>query len=193
MKNFLSAWSVLILGLSITTFLFLAGCGGLNATSPAPTPNPFQPSPTPTSPHGTFVYVNSSANGISKTTGYRLNPDGTLTALAGSPFPISVMAVAGSFLAVTDSNGLSTYLIDAATGALTKAGSATVLRPGAVAADANNVYVSGDLQPEGSGTGIYGFSLAPDGALTPLAGSPTFFDGGCFFCDEPAVLAVNNT
>ena len=85
MKNFLSAWSVLILGLSITTFLFLAGCGGLNATSPAPTPNPFQPSPTPTSPHGTFVYVNSSANRISKTTGYRLNPDGTLTALAGSP------------------------------------------------------------------------------------------------------------
>jgi 6-phosphogluconolactonase (cycloisomerase 2 family) len=102
------------------------------------------------------------------------------------------MAVAGNFLVFASGNSVSTYQIDAASGGLTKAGSATISNATAVAADANNVYVAGDLMPAGSGTGIYGFALAGNGSLTTLAGSPTFFDGSCFFCDTPLVLAVNN-
>jgi 6-phosphogluconolactonase len=200
MKNIVSAGSVPVLVLLL--IFSLAGCGSVSsqpAPSPTPTATPTAPGATPTptpapAAHGTFVYVNGSGSGGTQTNGYRLNADGTLTALAGSPFPVSGrMAAAGSFLVFAGGNSVSTFQIDAASGGLTKVGSGTLSNAIAVAADASNVYVAGDLTPAGSGTGIYGFALASNGALTPLAGSPYFFAGGCFFCDAPLALAVNNS
>jgi len=196
MSKPLSAWRTFVFGLLMIAFL--AGCGGVSANTPppTPTPNPTPPGPGPTptpAAHGTFVYFDS---GLSQVIGYKLNPDGTLTPLAGSPFAINGgLAAAGNFLAVESGSTVSTYLVDAASGALTKAGSGTVVQGAAaagIAADANNVYVAG-LIPANTSTGIYGFALAANGALTPLAGSPYVFTGACDLCDAPFDLTLNNS
>jgi 6-phosphogluconolactonase (cycloisomerase 2 family) len=154
-----------------------------------PTPPGATPTPTPSAAHGTFVYFNNSA---SQVTGYKLNSDGTLSVLAGSPFAVSGgLAAAGSFLAVSSGNTVSTYLVDPSSGALTKAGSGAVVQGGGIVADANNVYLAGSI-PASTATGIYGFALAANGALTPLAGSPYTFTQACDFCDVPFALALNN-
>jgi hypothetical protein len=195
MNKSLSAWSVLVLGL--LTIAFLAGCGGVSANSPRPTPTPTpnpspspNPSPTPTpAAHGTFVYFSTDA---SNTVGYRLNPDGTLVALAGSPFAVSGnLVAAGNFLAASSSNTVSTFQVDPASGALSPAGSGSASGAGSIAADTRNVYVTGN-NPANNTTGIYGFALSGTGALTPLAGSPFTFTGACDLCDVPSSLALNN-
>ena len=196
MNKSLSAWSVLVLGLLMIALL--AGCGGVSANPrPTPTPTPMPtppgatPTPTPAAPHGTFVYSNSLDSG--SLTGYRLNGDGTLTAIPGSPFPANgSLAVSGGFLVSAKGNNVTTFRIDPSSGSLTAAGSATVPGVITVAADAANAYVAGALTPAGTGTGIYGFSLSSTGALNSTAGSPYFFDGGCFFCESPNSLALNN-
>jgi hypothetical protein len=202
MKNFVSACSAPMLGLLLT--VLLAGCGTVSSrftSSPSPTPTPgatpmppgATPTPTPIpipAAHGTFVYFNNSS---SQTAGYRLNSDGTLTPLSGSPFPVNGnLAAAGSFLAVTSATAVSTYLVDASSGALIKVGTGTVSGGGGVAADGKNVYVTGTFT-DNRATGIYGFALAPTGALTPLTGSPYFFTQACDFCDVPFSLALNNS
>lgn len=194
MNKSLSAWSVLVLSLMIVALL--AGCGGVSANTPkpAPTPNPTpspNPNPTPTpAAHGTFVYFSTSA---SNTVGYRLNPDGTLTQLAASPFQVSGnLAAAGGFLAASTPNTVFSYQVDPASGALTQAGSGSVSGGGAIAADARNVYVTGNI-PANTSTGIYGFAIGGNGALTALAGSPYTFTSACDLCDTPASLALNNS
>ena len=170
----------------------LSGCGGVSSSSaPTTTPTPpgATPTPTPAAAHGTFVYFNNSN---AQTAGYKLNDDGTLTLLAGSPFTISGgLAAAGSFLAVSSGNTVSTYLVDPSSGALTKAGSGAVVQGGSIVADANNVYLAGNI-PASTATGIYGFALSANGALTPLAGSPYVFTQSCDFCDVPFALALND-
>lgn len=191
MNKSLSAWSVLVLGLLMTTFLL--GCGGVSANtpSPAPTPSPSpNPSPTPTpAAHGAFVYFSTSA---SNTTGYKLNPDGTLVPLAGSPFAVSGnLAAAGNFLAASSGSTVSTFNVDPATGALSPAGSGSANGADAIAADARDVYVSGNI-PANTSTGIYGFAISGTGVLTALPGSPYIFTGACDLCDVPFALALNN-
>ena len=194
-SSLVSACGVFILGLLLS--LALAGCGGVNA-NPGPTPTPMPtppgatPTPTPAVAHGTFVYFNNSN---AQTAGYKLNNDGTLTLLSGSPFAVNgALAAAGNFLAVASGSTVSTFLVDPSSGALTKAGSGTVVQGAGgagIAADANNVYVAGSI-PANTSTGIYGFALAANGMLTPLAGSPYVFTQACDFCDVPFVLALNN-
>lgn len=192
MKNFVSAWSVPILALLL--ILSLAGCGGVSANprpTPTPTPTPpgATPTPTPTAAHGTFVYFSTSA---SNTVGYRLNQDGTLVPLAGSPFAVSGnLAAAGGFLAASTLNTVFAYQVDPASGALTQTGSGSVNGGGPIAADARDVYVAGNI-PANTSTGIYGFAISGTGALTPLAGSPYTFTGACDLCDQPFALALNN-
>jgi len=193
MNKSLSAWSVLVLGLLMIAFL--AGCGGVSANTPKPTPTPMPtppgatPTPTPAAAHGTFVYFGTSA---SNTVGYKLNPDGTLVPLAGSPFAISGgLAAAGNFLAVSSGSTVSTFNVDPATGAPSPAGSGSANGAGGITADSRNVYVTGNI-PANNSTGIYGFALAANGTLTPLAGSPYTFTGACDLCDVPFALALNN-
>ena len=192
MKNCASAGSLLALALLL--ILSLAGCGGVSA-NPGPTPTPMPtppgatPTPTPAAAHGTFVYFDS---GSSQVVGYRLNADGTLTPLAGSPFAINGgLAAAGNFLAVSSLSTVSTYLVDASTGSLTLSGAGAVNGNFAIAADSKNVYVAGNI-PANTSTGIYGFALAANGMLTPLAGSPYVFTGACDLCDVPFALTLNN-
>jgi hypothetical protein len=194
MNRLVSACGVFTLGLFLT--LTLSGCGGVNANPrPTPTPTPMPtppgatPTPTPAAAHGTFVYFSTSA---SNTVGYRLNPDGTLTALAGSPFAISGgLAAAGNFLAASSGSTVSTFQVDPATGALAPAGSGSANGAGAITADSRNVYVSGNI-PANNSTGIYGFAISGTGALTALPGSPYTFTSACDLCDVPFALALNN-
>jgi 6-phosphogluconolactonase (cycloisomerase 2 family) len=121
-----------------------------------------------------------------------LNPDGTLALLAASPFAINGgLAAAGNFLAVSSNGTVSTYLVDPASGALTKSGNGTFTGSGPIAADANNVYVAGSI-PASNATGIYGFALTANGTLMSLPGSPYTFTSACDFCDVPFALALNN-
>lgn len=172
--------------------LAFSGCGGISAGSApptTPTPPGATPTPTPAAAHGTFVYFNNS-NG--QTAGYKLNDDGTLTSLSGSPFAVSgTLAAAGNFLAVGSGSTVFSYLVDPSSGALTQASSGTVVQGGSIAADANNIYVAGTI-PASTATGIYGFAVAANGTLTPQAGSPYVFTKACDFCDVPLVLALNN-
>lgn len=198
MNKSFSAWSVLVLGL--LTIALLAGCGGVSANTPKPTPTPMPtppgatPTPTPAAAHGTFVYFSTSTVSApaSSTVGYRLNPDGTLTLLAGSPFAVSGgLAAAGNFLAASSNSTVSTFNVDPATGALSPAGSASANSAGAITADSRNVYVTGNI-PANNSTGIYGFAISGNGALTALPGSPYTFTGACDLCDVPFALALNN-
>jgi hypothetical protein len=125
--------------------------------------------------------------------GYRLNPDGTLAPLAGSPFAVSGnLATAGSFLAASTPSTVFAYQVDPASGALTQTGSGSVNGGGVIAADAHNVYVTGN-NPANNTTGIYGFAVSGNGALTPLAGSPYTFSNACDLCDVPDSLTLNNS
>jgi 6-phosphogluconolactonase (cycloisomerase 2 family) len=183
MKNFFSVWSVVVMGCAM--IVFLDGCGSVDSR-PSPMPAPGA-SPTP-APQGAFVYFNNS---FSQIAGYRLNPDGTLTLLAGSPFAIDGrLAAAGHFLAVSSGTAVSTYVVDPSSGALVKAGSVAV-GGGLLAGDADNLYITGDI-PSTLSIGIYGFALSSSGALTPLAGSPYLFDQACDLCGQPATLGMNN-
>jgi 6-phosphogluconolactonase (cycloisomerase 2 family) len=176
--------------------LSLIGCGGVRSGS-APTPTPVPPgatpTPTPAAAHGTFVYVSNSSSSA-QLTGYRMNADGTLTLLPGSPFTVNgfpAATPAGNFLVTASGNMISTYAVDSTSGALTPAGSAAVVGPGGVVADSKNIYMSGNI-PASNSTGIYGFAVSANGALTPLTGSPYVFTQACDFCDVPFALALNN-
>lgn len=123
-----------------------------------------------------------------------MNADGTLTLLPGSPFTVNgslAATPAGNFLVTASGNMVFTYAVDPSSGALTLAGSAAVIGPGAVVADSKNVYMSGTI-PASNSTGIYGFAVSANGMLTSLAGSPYVFTQACDFCDVPFALALNN-
>jgi hypothetical protein len=187
--------------------VFLAGCGSVSSsttrpaaapktspTSPTPSPSPTPlPSPTPDpAAHGTFVFVSGTTSSSASTDGYRLNSDGTLTPLSGSPFPISgQVAASGSFLISVSQTGLVSYRVDAATGMPTAVASATV-PVATLGADAHSVYLAGASSDIGDF--IYGFSVSDSGTLTPVPGSPYISGGPCDQCPFPLFpnLALND-
>jgi 6-phosphogluconolactonase len=195
MKTFVSAGGTCALALLL--ILSLIGCGGVRSSSaPAPTPTPMPPgatpTPTPAAAHGTFIFVNGDFSSGEPTDGYRLNADGTLTLISGSPFPVSGgLAASGGFLMVSTGNSLTSYKIDPAIGVPTKAASVATGGSSAIAADTKNVYVAG-VTADNANNIISGFSVASSGALTPVSGSPYVFSPTCLFCDQPVSLAVNN-
>jgi len=184
MKEFNSALSMP--ALALITLVFFAGCASLSG-NPAPNPTAAPAA------HGTLVFVSGSTSGTF-TDGYRLNPDGTLTLIPGSPFPIGgAVAASGSFLMSISQAGLVSYRVNPATGVPRPAASATVpLFVDTLGADARNVYVAG--ASDTIGTFIYGFSVADSGALTPVPGSPYISGGPCDQCPFPIFpnLALNN-
>src|ERR1051326_5095617 len=181
----------------------LAGCGGVSANTPPPTPTPTPnpsptppgatPTPTPAAAHGTFVFVDGVEAPSQPTDTFRLNPDGTLTLAAGSPFPVSgMLATSGSFLAVASGNSVTSYRVDANTGVPTAAGNAQVDSSEAVAADAHDIYVAG-LSADGANWVLYGFSIGSTGLLKPLPGSPFKLAGTCELCAQPVSIGLNNS
>lgn len=200
MRKFVPAWSALIVVALLMAFVTLTGCGGVSSARPAPptptpspnpTPNPSpSPSPSPTpAAHGTFVFV----GGIAGTDGFRLNPDGTMTAIAGSPFPIpGPIAAGGAFLFAASGTTVTSFKVNPVTGVPAAAGSATISNAMAITADARNVYVAG-VSADGANNVIYGFSVAAaSGALTALSGSPYQYTQNCELCDQPDSMALNN-
>jgi 6-phosphogluconolactonase (cycloisomerase 2 family) len=183
----------------------LAGCASVSS-SVAPTPTPTasptptpvstpSPSPTPTpSPtpaaHGTFVFVNSAATGALTTDEYRLDSDGTLTLVPGSPFPIAGLLVSsGRFLVTVDGSGVTSYKLNPATGVPQKAGaSATTETPAAIAADAQSVYVAGVAF---NNSLIWGYHISASGAFTTIPNSSFFFSEVCGGCPVPNSLGLN--
>jgi hypothetical protein len=139
------------------------------------------------------VFVSGSGADAPATDGFRLNPDGTLTSILGSPFPFGGdLAVSGSFLMATGGT-LTSYRVDPGSGTPVQVDSVPIQLAGALAADAKNVYVTGmnDLDAE-----IYAFNVGPSGALTPVAGSPYLYGVGCLdaVCPIPIVgrMVVND-
>ena len=173
--------------ISFSSIVFLAGCAGLSSVSnsaAAPPPQGTSPS------HGTFVYVRNHPASGGNTSGFRMNADGTLTAVPGSPFSIvGNLAVSGSFLVVANNDSVTSFRIDASSGSLNQAGVAMANSSSAIAADATSVYVGGQAS-DGSNV-IYTFSIAANGSLTANTGSPFFFNNSCT-CETAAAMAIMN-
>lgn len=181
-----------------SSILFLAGCSGL-ATSA-------NPAPPSSSAHGTFVYVSNAAGSGDSISGFRIHPDGTLTAVPNSPFLpdgnfVANLAVSGKFLLVTNQESVTSYAIDPSSGSLTRA--QTVAAPGstgitadAIAADSKNVYVGGEIA---SGANvIYAFSIDDKGSFATISGSPFLFNNcSCWpirsIAFQDSILYANST
>ena len=161
-----------------SSLLFLAGCAGLSGVSSSAPPTPAAPPTSGSSAHGTFIYVrtDNSVNSGAGISGFRMNPDGTLTTLQDSPFSIlGNLAVSGNFLLVANqsANSVTSYRIDPSSGSLTPA--QTVVVPGTtnIGADSKTVYVGGHLAPDFNV--IYAFSIDANGSFAAISGSPFTF------------------
>src|ERR1700722_2754886 len=131
------------------------------------------------SPSGKFLYVNDLTLG--RIFAYTIGPEGTLSAVAGSPFTLPdgeqptqiILDASGKYLyaPLYVGNGISAFSIDASTGSLTLVpGSrfSTSELPEGVAAAGSFLYVVN--YPDGP---VDGFRVDPDtGALTLVPGSP---------------------
>jgi 6-phosphogluconolactonase (cycloisomerase 2 family) len=138
-----------------------------------------------------YVYVNTNNTTANTIAGFARHEDGTLAALAGSPFSAGTGAVGktiasqgslqvtpdGEYLLATDggSNQISVLRIGS-DGSLTAVSgspfSSGGVGPNSIAIHGNLVYVSNN----GDGTAAHlpnytGFTLGSNGTLTPLAGS----------------------
>ena len=171
-------------------------------TTTPPTTTP--PTPAPASA-ASFVYVSNNGSDQQvggSVSGYRVNPaSGSLTPIAGSPFkagdgPSAIGADQnGRFVFVAEDHSVpgargsnctlfqSVLLVEsvnAGSGALTQTGSKTLdgscARAVVVDPSSHDVYV-GMERFSNSGGEIQGFSVAADGTLTELPGSPYVMNG----------------
>jgi 6-phosphogluconolactonase (cycloisomerase 2 family) len=171
--------------------------------SPFPTGSDLFSGPTSVAvdPFGRFVYVTNV--GSSNVSAFRINKNGALTPVAGSPFPTGNVVDSGSmsvavdplgrfvYVSNMDSNNISAFRIGK-NGALTpingspfSAGRRGEL-PGALAVDLFGRFLY--VAKEGNDT-ISAFRIGPNGALTDVAGSP--FSAGGALEDDPRSVAVD--
>jgi 6-phosphogluconolactonase (cycloisomerase 2 family) len=152
----------------------LSGCGSNNGVSPTPTPTP--------TPSSTYVYVtlpDFQSAGDGQIAAFKLNSDGTLTPVPGSPFSHAgafvLTTLGASGLAVASSPTLcciqptiSTWAINPTTGALSQHSADTNMPVvSAIAADLAGQFVY--LAAGRNGT--FGFSNH-SGTLSTVPGSP---------------------
>lgn len=138
---------------------------------------------------GTYVYAHLSESSVG---GYRMNSDGSLTALAGSPFAVPGLALAasGTHLFSVGQSQLVVYGIDAQTGSLTAQSQISI--PDVLLVAANGAFVYAVDNPTSGGSKIYAFSVAQNGTLTPVAGSPfALIAGPCDLCVRPESVTVD--
>jgi 6-phosphogluconolactonase len=139
--------------------------------------------------HVTHVYINDNTAGHNTIAGFTRNDDGSLTAIAGSPFSaggaglgtifgsqVSIQATQdGRYVLAVDagSNQLSVFRIGPG-GALSEVNGSPVwsggIEPVSIALHGGLVYVANE-GANGSGANYTGFRLHPNGRLTPIAGS----------------------
>ena len=167
-----------------SSILFLAGCAGSSTSTSGGS-----------STQATFAYVRTDNRGNSGVgiSGFRMNPDGTLAPLQGSPFSINGnLAVSGNFLLAAnfEANSLTSYRIDPSSGSLTRAQTAVVPGSAIIAADSKTVYVSGFVS--NTAYGIYAFSIDGNGSLAAISGSPFLFCAAPPECG-PVSIGVRNS
>jgi 6-phosphogluconolactonase (cycloisomerase 2 family) len=123
--------------------------------------------------------------------GYARAPDGSLSPLAGSPFPVPAAATGILGLAFTPDGGraVATFLFNGGVLGLTVAGDGSIAAPEgpidtpsvtsiAVSPDGRFAYApTRDFMSEAA-IGIPGYSIGANGSLTPISGSP--FSSGEF-------------
>jgi len=143
-----------------------------------------------------YVYVNNNASGPNSVSAFSVDANGALTPIAGSPFASGGSGVGGGFFAANratigtagkflfaaneQTNNVSVFAIDPATGVLTLVPGSPFLTGGAsgsgislgVTPDNRFLFASSS----GSNT-ITVFSISPNGTLTSIPGSP-FAVGG---------------
>ena len=176
--------------LAAILIIIIAGCGGMSNSSPS---NPASPPGGNSGGNGgggggggnpqssTFVYVGGTRFGDPENTYvFRFNSDGSTTLVPGSPFtdPQEIYAQSGKFLIGHGSNDgrLSSFPVDANTGAPQAVKSIAQSLSRIAVADASNVY-AGDFGRRTSSGGIDAFSIT-DGNLTPIPGSPFGISSG---------------
>ncbi len=130
-------------------------------------------------PKGQFLYAADFGN--NKIAAFSIAASGVLTPVAGSPFATDLGPVAlaedstGAFLFCANQAGASLTVFKIASGALTQVGSPVPLvssgtpTPTFVALDVTNTFVY--VANQGT-RNISGYTIHPDGSLTPLATSP---------------------
>lgn len=148
--------------------------------------NPFGSGVTP---DGRFVYISAPEDlaTVGDIYGFSVNPSGTLSAISGSPFPVTpggshplTIAVSPDsthlYVATRQTNAVKAYNIDQSSGALTAIGSfATGGSNGkslALTPDGKRLYVANQLS-----NNISGFAVADNGSLSTLPGSPWLTGG----------------
>ena len=114
-------------------------------------------------PTSTFIFVRNGLDGKGLPV-LRLNENGSIEAVAGSPFPFNAqsLGVAGHHLVAGDRKTITAYAVDPKTGMVTPTSTA-VAGSGSIAGDDKFVYAGRDA--------IYGYAFR-NGALTPLPGFP---------------------
>jgi PKD repeat protein len=132
------------------------------------------------------LYLPNYGTTPERISGYARAPDGSLSPLAGSPFPVSatVRGLWGLAFTPDGGRGVTGLLFDGGVLGLTVAGDGAIAPAGvpidgpsvtsvAVSPDGRFAYAATrDFPPEPPAVGILGYSIGADGSLTPIGGSP---------------------
>lgn len=167
----------------VSAYQINAATGALTEVAGSPFAVGGNPSPMTFRPDGAFVYVPYY---LSSLAAFAVNPTtGALTPVAGSPYAVgtqparAIIDAAGKFIYVPSggSNELYAFSIDAATGALTPVpGSPYALGARSSSLEFGNggkiLYVSSPLNTFPDNSKVMAFTIAADGSLTAVGGSP---------------------
>ena len=187
--NFLYATN--FTGSNVTVFLIDLSNGMLSNVSGSPFGAGAGPLSIAIDPTGAFAFVaNEAANSLSA---YSLNAtNGSLTAVAGSPFPAVtnpeslVVDPAGRYVFAANAEAadqVATYSITPSSGALTLLSTAPAgSLPVGIAIDPSGQFL---YAVNFNSNDVSAYTVAPSGALTPVAGSP-FAAGG-----QPHAVAID--
>ena len=144
-----------------------------------------------------YVYINNNVQGPNTVSAFSVDANGALTQIAGSPFATGGLGVGGGFFAANrvtigtaskflfatneQTNNISVFSIDPATGALTLTPGSPFPTGGASGFSGISLGVTPDDQflfaSSSGSTNITVFSIAANGTLTSISGSP-FAAGG---------------
>jgi 6-phosphogluconolactonase len=174
---------------------FLAGCGGGHSVfcaAPA-TGSTCTCGPCPVNPGPEFVYAtNNSTEGqiLTFTVDHKTGALGTPTATAGPAMAQGITSAQHQFLYVSDTqnNGVDAFSINQTTGALTTIPGSPFSPGGVIPFFPLGLVAGADLYATSVSGGITGFTIASNGALSPVVGSP--FSGGV---GGQAALGQSNT
>ena len=147
------------------------------------------------SPDGKFLYVmdqGATGTGANSVSGYSIGTDGSLTAIAGSPFPAGTdpswisFTPDGKFAYVADTgvDEISAYSVNATTGALTALATATFVtdeHPQDLTVDTAGKHLYVPVANGSTAGAIQVFTIDADGTLaavgsTPAGVTPVFLD-----------------